>query len=420
MHDLRRLREEPDVIKAGIARKNDKSDIDAILALDQDRRDIIRQVEKLKADRNAATQEIARLKKAGENADDAVAAMRRVGDEITALDNRLRDFELDLNSRMAWVPNVPHASVPDGGEENAVMVREWGVKPTPAFEVKPHWEIGEKLGILDLQAAARISGSGFYLLRGAGARLQRALISYMLDTHTADGYTEIVPPYLVSEETMFGTGQLPKMADDMYRSEADNMWLIPTAEVPVTNIFKQQILDFKELPVNLVAHSPCFRREAGAAGRDTRGMIRVHQFDKVEMVKLVRPETSYDELEVLVRQAEKILQGLQIHYRVMTLAAGDLSFAAAKCYDIELWAAGVQKYLEISSVSNFEDFQARRMNCRFRNEEKKTEFPHTLNGSGLALARLIPAILENYQNPDGTITIPDVLRSYMGGLAKIG
>jgi seryl-tRNA synthetase len=299
-------------------------------------------------------------------------------------------------------------------------VKEWGEIPEPDFDILPHWEIGEKLGILDIAGATKISGSGFYLLKGLGARLQRALVAYMLDTHSADGFTEMATPFIVNADTMFGTGQLPKLEDDMYKTTEDNMYLIPTAEVPITNYFKQQIIDYKQLPIYMVGHSPCFRREAGAAGKDTRGMIRVHQFEKVEMVKIVHPDTSYDELESLLVQAEKILQGLKIPYRVCNLASGDLSFAAAKCYDIELWAAGVKRYLEISSVSNFEDFQARRMNCRFRDEDKKVRHPHTLNGSGVALARLIPAVLENYQNADGTVTVPEVLRPYMGGIENIG
>jgi len=420
MLDIRLIRENPELVKAGIAKKNDNTDIDQILNLDNQRRDIIREVEKLKAERNQATGEIAKKKKAGEAADDAILAMRQLGDKIKALDENQRETEQQLHDLMVWIPNIPHESVPVGGEDDAVVVREWGEIKEPDFEILPHWEIGEKLGILDLPAAAKISGSGFYLLKGMGARLQRALVGYMLDTHTADGFTEIAAPYMVNGNSMFGTGQLPKMAEDMYRTENDDLYLIPTAEVPLTNIFKQEIIRYEDLPVQMVGHTPCFRREAGAAGKDTRGMIRVHQFDKVELVKIVRPEKSYEELELLVAQAEKILQGLKIPYRVATLASGDLSFAAAKCYDIELWAAGVKMYLEISSISNFEDFQARRMSCRFRDEEKKIQFPHTLNGSGVALARLIPAILENYQNADGTITIPEVLRPYMGGAEKIG
>ncbi|KAA3635054.1 MAG: serine--tRNA ligase [Calditrichaeota bacterium] len=419
MLDMKFIRENPDLVKAGIKKKNDSTDIDQLLNLDESRREVIRTVEELKAKRNQATQDIAQKKKAGEKADDAIAAMRKVGQEISELDNKLRDIEAEMEKIAHWIPNLPHESVPVGGEEDMVIVREWGEIPKPSFKVLPHWEIGEKLGILDLEAATKISGSGFYMLRGLGAKLQRALIGYMLDLHTKDNFEEITAPYIVTEETMFGTGQLPKMEDDMYKTTEDGMYLIPTAEVSITNIYKKDILDYKDLPKYLVGYSPCFRREAGAAGKDTRGMIRVHQFDKVEMVKIVDPEKSYDELESLVAQAEKVLQGLKIPYRVGTLASGDLSFAAAKCYDIELWAAGVEKYLEISSVSNFESFQARRMNCRYRDAEKKVNFPHTLNGSGVALARLIPAILENYQNEDGTVSIPEVLRPYMGGIEKI-
>lgn len=419
MLDMKKIRENPDLIKDAIAKKNDKSDIDKLLKLDQNRREIIQEVESLKAERNTVSGEIAKKKKAGESADDVIKAMRELGDKISSFDEKLREVDEDIRNILIWIPNLPHESVPVGGEEDMKIVREWGEVKDAGFEVLPHWEIGEKLNILDIPAATKISGSGFYLLKGLGAKLQRALVSYMLDTHTSDNFVEIAAPYIVNDDSMFGTGQLPKMEEDMYRTEPDGMYLIPTAEVSITNIHKQEILDYKQLPIKMVGHSPCFRREAGAAGKDTRGMIRVHQFDKVEMVKIVKPETSYDELESLVNQAEKILQGLKIPYRVGMLASGDLSFAAAKCYDLELWAPGVKKYLEISSVSNFEDFQARRMNCRFRNEDKKTEFPHTLNGSGVALARLIPAILENYQNADGTVTIPEALRPYMNGLEKI-
>ena len=420
MLDMKFIRENPEFVKEAIAKKKTKIDIDQLLTLDNKRREIIHVVEELKAQRNQASADIAKLKKAGESADTPIAEMKKVGEQISDYDNQLREIESQINDISTWIPNLPHESVQIGGEEDMVVVREWGTIPKPTFKVLPHWEIGAKLGILDLEAAAKISGAGFYLLRGLGARLQRALVSYMLDTHSADGFEEITAPYIVTEDTMFGTGQLPKMEEDMYKTTEDGMYLIPTAEVSITNICKKEILDIKDLPIKMVGYSPCFRREAGAAGKDTRGMIRVHQFDKVEMVKIVDPETSYDELESLVAQAEKILQGLKIPYRVGTLATGDLSFAAAKCYDIELWAAGVEKYLEISSVSNFESFQARRMNCRYRDDEKKINFPHTLNGSGVALARLIPAILENYQNEDGTVTVPEVLVPYMGGITKIG
>lgn len=422
MLDIRFVREDPELVVAGAKKKKTDVDTGKILKLDGQRREIINKVEELKGERNRASGEIAKRKKAGESAEEAIAAMRKVGTEIGGLDEELRQTEESLNELLIRIPNLPHKSVPEGDDEAAnEVVRQWGEIVEPGFKVLPHWEIGEKLGILDIQAATKISGSGFYMLVGPGARLQRALINYMLEMHTEDGFTEVYPPYLVSSETMFGTGQLPKMADDMYRVTGDDdLWLIPTAEVPLTNMFKNQILDYKDLPRGLVAHSPCFRREAGAAGKDTRGMLRVHQFDKVELVRIVRPENSYDELESLTAQAEKVLQGLKIPYRVSVLASGDLSFASAKTYDLELWAAGVKKHLEISSISNFEDFQARRMNCRFRDEEKKIAFPHTLNGSGLALARLIPAILENYQNADGTVTVPEVLRPHMGGIEKIG
>ena len=420
MLDLKFVRENPDLVKAGIARKNDQSDIDAVLKLDQDRRDIIGQVEQLKAERNSASAEVAKKKKAGEPADDLIEKMRAVGDRIAELDTRLRTVEEDLNSALSWIPNIPHDSVPVGPDASSnKIVREWGEIPKPGFKVLPHWEIGAKLNILDLDAAARISGSGFYLLRGKGALLQRALINYMLDTHTADGFVETIAPYLVNASAMYGTGQLPKFAEDMYKTEGDNMYLIPTAEVPLTNMFKDQILSDTQLPMYIVGHSPCFRREAGSAGKDTRGMIRVHQFDKVELVKITHPDRSYDELESLVRQAEKILQGLKIPYRVALLSSGDMTFASSKTYDLELWAAGVNSWLEISSISNFGDFQARRMNARFRDAEKKIRYVHTLNGSGVALARLIPAILENYQNADGSVTVPEVLRSYMKGLDRI-
>lgn len=421
MLDLRFIRENPQVVKDGLAKKSDTSDIDRILAVDEERRAMIQEVESLKAERNRVTGEIARKKKAGEPADDDIAAMKKVGQTIGEMDGKLREVESDLNTRLSWIPNLPHETVPVGKDEAAnAFVREWGEIKEPDFEVLPHWEIGEKLGVLDLAAAARISGSGFYVLRALGSRLQRALVNYMLDLHTADGFVEYAPPYLVTGDSMFGTGQLPKMAEDMYKTADDNLYLIPTGEVPMTNFYRNEILDYKSLPLYMVGYTPCFRREAGAAGKDTRGMIRVHQFDKVELVKIVRPENSYGELESLLSQAEKILQGLKLPYRIVTLASGDLSFASAKTYDIELWAAGVKKYLEISSVSNFEDFQARRMNTRFRDEDKSVKFPHTLNGSGVALARLVPAILENYQNADGTVTIPDVLRPYMGGTEKIG
>lgn len=420
MLDMRLIRDDPESVKAGAINKNDKCDIDLILKLDTQRREIIRAVESLKAERNQASAQIAKKKKAGEDAEEAILATRKIGDQIAAKDQALRELEAKLKTETAQVPNLPHASVPVGRDESAnVLVREWGSKPEYDFKVLPHWEIGEKLGLLDLSAGTAMSGSGFWTLRGPGARLQRALIQYMLDMHAADGFVEVAVPFLVTAETMFGTGQLPKLADDMYRIESDDLWLIPTSEVSVTNLYRQQIIKEEQLPIKMVAHSPCFRREAGAAGKDNRGLLRVHQFDKVELVKIVSPDDSYDELETLTAQAEKVLQGLKLHYRVITLATGDLSFAAAKTYDLELWSAGVNQYLEISSISNFESFQARRMNLRYRDADKKPVFPHTLNGSGLALPRLMAAILENGQNSDGTIAIPEALWSYMGGMEQI-
>lgn len=421
MLDIKLIREQPELVRTAAANKNEKCDLDAVLTLDGRRREVIRTVERLKAERNQASAEIAMKKKAGENADEAIAATRRLGDEIKIQDDTLRQVEADLQKLLEWLPNLPHESVPIGSDSSAnTVVREWGTKPKQDFKVLPHWEIGEKLGILDMAAGAALSGSGFYVLRGQGARLQRALVSYMIDLHSSAGFVEVATPYMVTSDTMFGTGQLPKLASDMYHVEENDLWLIPTAEVPVTNLYKQKIVAEEELPIYMVAHSPCFRREAGAAGKDTRGMIRVHQFDKVELVKIVHPDQSYKELESLVVQCEKVLQGLKLHYRVVNLCTGDLSFASAKTYDLELWASGVERYLEISSISNFESFQARRMNLRFRNVEKKVEFAHTLNGSGLALARLVAAILENYQNSDGSITVPEVLSPYMGGVERIG
>ncbi|MFZ1683914.1 MAG: serine--tRNA ligase [Candidatus Zixiibacteriota bacterium] len=419
MLDLKYLRENPDAARAGLAKKNGAGDISTIIELDIQRREILKEVETLKAERNRVSDEIPKMKKAGQPVEDKILEMRKVGDQITAKDADLREIEAKLKTALDWIPNIPHESVPVGDETHNKQVRTWGEIPKRDFKVLPHWEIGQKLGIMDLEAAAKISGSGFYVLKGLGARLERALISYMIDLHTDAGYTEVRVPILVNADTMYGTGQLPKLAEDMYKTEGDNMYLVPTAEVPVTNLHKQEILAGESMPKYYVAYTPCFRREAGAAGKDTRGMIRVHQFDKVELVKIVRPESSYDELESLLAQAEKVLQGLLIPYRVMLLASGDMSFASAKTYDIDLWAAGVEKWLEISSCSNFEDFQARRMNCRFRDTDKSVKIPHTLNGSGTALARLIPAILENYQNADGSITVPAVLRPYMRGVEVI-
>jgi len=420
MLDLKFIRENPELVKQAVINKNESADIDKILELDEKRRAVISDVEKLKALRNTVSEQIAVKKKNKEDAAEDISRMKEVGQKIAELDKEFRSVKEALDYHMLRVPNIPDEAVPIGPDEDSnVTVREWGEIPKYEFKPLPHWELGEKLDLLDLPAGAKITGSGFYVLKGTGARLRRALISMMLDTHTDDGYIEIAPPFLANAESMTGTGQLPKLADDMYQLKDENFYLIPTGEVPVTNLHRDEILSEDQLPLYYSCYTPCFRREAGAAGKDTRGTLRVHQFDKVEMVKIVRPETSEEEHETLLAQAEKIIKMLKIPYRVRLLATGDLSFAAAKCYDIEIWAAGVGKYLEISSVSNFLDFQARRMNTRFRNKDKKTQFVHTLNGSGVALARLIPAIIENNQTEYGSVVIPEVLRPYMGGLAEI-
>lgn len=421
MLDIKTIREDPERVKKACADKNDLADIDRVLELDARRRRLITEMEALRAQQNKASEEIARAKKRGDDATYAIAAMKEVSQKVGEMSGRVREAEESLHQALLRVPNIPHESVPVGPDEgHNVTVREWGEIPKFDFPPAPHWELGEKLGVLDLPRGAKVSGTGFFVLRGPGAGLERALISFMIDYHVKKhGFTEVMVPFLARTTSMTATGQLPKLADDMYRLENDELYLIPTAEVPVTTLHQDEILSDNDLPLKYVAYTPCFRREAGAAGKDTRGILRVHQFDKVEMVELVLPETSYDELERMVGQAEGLLQLLNVPYRVRLLATGDLSFAAAKCYDIEIWAAGVNKYLEVSSVSNYEDFQARRMNCRFRGPDKKPRYVHTLNGSGLALPRLLVALMENNQTENGEIVIPEVLRPYMGGLERI-
>ncbi|MCP4706528.1 MAG: serine--tRNA ligase, partial [candidate division Zixibacteria bacterium] len=365
-------------------------------------------------------EQIAKKKKNKEDASEDIAQMKEVGQKIGEMDNDLRSVKEALDYHLLRVPNLPDEDVPVGPDEDSnVTIKEWGKVEKPGFEPKAHWDLGEKLDIIDLAAGAKVTGSGFYILKGAGARLQRALISFMLDTHAQDGFIEITAPVMAGTAAMTGTGQLPKLGDDMYFLKEDGLYLIPTGEVPITNLHSGEILSEDQLPKYYMAATNCFRREAGAAGKDNRGLLRVHQFDKVEMVKIVNPDKSAEEHETLLAQAEKIVEALNIPYRVKLLATGDLSFAAAKCYDIEIWSAGVGKFLEISSVSNFLDFQARRMNTRFRDNDNKLRFVHTLNGSGLALPRLIAALLENYQTDYGTVVIPEVLRPYMGGLTEI-
>jgi seryl-tRNA synthetase len=417
--DPKFIRLNPDLVKKSVADKGEKADVDSFLEADQRRRDIIGAVEKLKAEKNTASDEIAKLKKNRLDATGMIEKMRGVGDQIAALDKELQDVESRINDLLLWIPNIPHSSVPIGKTDaDNVEVRKWGEIKSFDFAPRPHWEIGEMIGGLDIKAGAAVSGSGFYFLTGPGARLERALINFMLDLHTQKHeYTEVIVPYLAGSNAMRGTGQIPKLAEDMYYLEKDDLYLIPTAEVSLTNMHADEILPPDSLPIKICAFSPCFRREAGSYGKENRGIVRVHQFHKVEMVKIVEPESSYNELESLVTNAEAVLRALGLTYRVRVLCTGDLSFAAAKCYDLEVWAPGMDTWLEVSSCSNFEDFQARRMNLRYRTEKGgKTAFPHTLNGSGLALPRTVAAVLENYQTKSGEVIVPEPLRPYLGGL----
>ncbi|NIS17927.1 MAG: serine--tRNA ligase [candidate division Zixibacteria bacterium] len=422
MLDLRFISENAELVKKAIKDKHENADIDKILELDSQRKDLIQDVESKKAQRNKATSEIAKLKKSGQDATALIGEMKKLGQEIAELDDRRRDVENELKELLLTIPNIPDPDTPVGNsEDDNVEIRSWGDKPKFDFTPAPHWELGEKLRLFDLPSGAKISGSGFILYTGRGARLQRALINFMLDLHISEhNYKEVSPPFMVTRQTMTGTGQLPKLEEDMYELENRQMFLIPTAEVPVTNIHADEILNEDDLPIYYAAYTPCFRREAGAHGKDTRGLIRIHQFDKVELVKVVKQENSKDELEALVSQAEKVLQLLNLPYRVRILCTADLSFAAAKCYDIEVYSAGVDKFLEVSSCSVYNDFQARRMNLRYRPKDgKKPLFCHTLNGSGLALPRTVIAILENYQTGRGTVIVPEVLRPYMGGIEEL-
>jgi len=419
MLDIKLLRANFDEVKAKLTKRGeDLTDLDKFVGLDEKRRELIAKVEVLKAERNEVSQKVAEMKRNKENADDVIARMREVGDEIKTLDEQLHQVEEDLNYIMMRIPNIPHESVPVGdSEDDNVEVRTWGEKPEFGFEPKPHWEIGTDLNLLDFERAAKVTGSRFVFYRGLGARLERALINFMLDLHIEEhGYEEMLPPYLVNRTSLTGTGQLPKFEEDAFLIEEEDYFLIPTSEVPVTNYYRDEILDGAQLPIAYTAYSTNFRSEAGSAGRDTRGLIRQHQFNKVELVRFVKPEESYDELEKLTGHAEKVLQLLGLPYRVLKMCTADLGFTAAKKYDIEVWIPTQDTYREISSCSNFEDFQARRAGIRFRREQgAKPEYVHTLNGSGLAIGRTVAAILENFQQEDGSIVIPEVLRPYMGG-----
>jgi seryl-tRNA synthetase len=422
MLDVRWIRRDPDEVRARLARRGAAEETDGAVArmleLDEERRALIGEGESLKARRNAVSMEVGARKRRGEPADDVIAEMRTVAERIRELDARLRDVEGELELLLLRTPNVPEEELPLGGAESNQVVREWGERPSFDFEARPHWEIGEQLGLLDLPTGAKVAGSGFPVFTGPGARLQRALINWMLDLHRDEhGYTEASPPFVVNLQAMQGTGQFPRFIEegDAYEIPADGLYLIPTAEVPVTNFHRDELIDGARLPIAYVAYSPCFRREAGAAGKDTRGLLRVHQFDKVELVRFETPDGSAAALETLTGHAERVLQLLGLPYRVLLLAAGDLGFSSKRTYDLEVWAAGVGRWLEVSSCSNFGDYQARRAGIRFRADAgEKPEHVHTLNGSGVALPRTIVAILENYQQADGSVVVPEVLRRYVG------
>ena len=419
MIDLKRLRQDPEGSRTSLLRRRDATvgaSLDALLGFDRERRDILVRVEALKAERNAASQEVARRKRTGEPAEDLMAALKASGDEVKSLDGRLREVESELDRHALAVPNFPADTTPDGDASANRVVRTWGTPPAFGFKPKPHWELAVAQVLFDLPAGAKLTGSGFPVFRGLGARLVRALANFMLDLHTLEhGYLEIAPPYLVNRASLTGTGQLPMFEEDLYAIAADDLFLIPTAEVPVTNLHRDDILDATDLPRGYVAHTPCFRREAGAHGKDTRGLIRVHQFDKVELVRFARPEESDAEHERMTGHAEEVLRRLEIPYRVVELAAGDTGFASARTYDLEVWAAGVDTWLEASSSSTFTDFQARRANIRYRPEPRaKPEFVHTLNASGVAFPRTIIALLENNQTADGSVRVPKALVPYLG------
>lgn len=416
MLDLKFVRSNPEVVKEALKKRNSTLNLDEFLRHEEERRKILFDVETLKAQRNSVSEEVGRRKKSGEDAEKLILEMREVGQQIKTLEDQLSEVEKSMEAVLYEIPNIPHESVPVGKDESDnLQVRNWGTPRTFDFQPLPHFEIGENLDILDFARAGKVTGARFTFYKGLGAKLERALITFMLDRHTAKGYVEILPPYLVHRNSMIGTGQLPKFEEDAFKVEGTEYFLIPTAEVPVTNMYREEILDGDKLPIHHCAYSACFRAEAGSAGRDTRGLIRQHQFNKVELVKFTLPENSYEELEALTRDAESILQDLELPYRVMALSTGDIGFSSAKTYDIEVWLPSFNTYREISSCSNFEDFQARRANIRFRRELKaKPEYVHTLNGSGLAIGRTVSAIIENFQEKDGRVRVPKALQPYMG------
>lgn len=417
MLDIQLIREKPQFVKERLSLRDRSLTelVDRVLEVDARRRSILKELESLRAERNAKSKQIGLLKKQGADTAHIEEEVKRLKEKIEDYEKELSVVETELKDLMLRLPNLPHESVPYGEDENQnVEVRRWGTPREFSFEPKPHWEIGERSGILDFERASKLSGSRFVVLKGWGAKLERALINFMLDYHSRKGYLEVMPPHLVRPEILVGTGQLPKFEEELYKCERDNLYLIPTAEVPLTNLFRDEILSEEDLPIYMVSYTPCYRREAGAYGKDIRGMIRQHQFDKVELVKIVKPEHSYEELEKLTKDAEEILQALGLPYRVVELCTGDLGFASAKTYDIEVWIPSQGRYREISSCSNCEDFQARRMNLRYRDANRRLHFVHTLNGSGLAVGRTLVAILENYQQEDGSVVVPEVLRPYLG------
>lgn len=419
MLDVKFIRENTAKVKTRLAMRGKSYDeeIDQILALDDERRVIIGKVESQKAEQKRISKSIPQLKKKGEDVSGIMAEMKQMSEEVKALDARRTEVENALHDALLGVPNVPADQVPEGADDTCnPEVRRWGEPTQFDFEPKAHWDIGKELGVLDPETAAKVTGSRFHFYKSYGARLERAVINYFLDTHTANGYTEILPPFIANAASMTGTGQLPKFAEDMYHLENTDMYLIPTAEVPVTNMYRDDIIPADQLPIRYAAYSACFRGEAGAAGRDARGLIRQHQFNKVELVNFTAPEDSWTQLENLTNEAERVLQGLGLPYRVVMLCTGDVGFSSACTYDIEVWMPSYGRYLEISSCSNFLDYQARRANIRCRNEAGKPQYAHTLNGSGVAVGRTVAAILENYQNADGSVTVPEALRPYMGGL----
>jgi seryl-tRNA synthetase len=421
MIDPKILREKREVIFEGLKKRGTEINMEKLFSADEKRRTLIQESEKMKSERNELSNEIARLKKSGTDAGDKISHLRDLGKAIEGLEQELRAVEKEWEDILLVIPNIPHETVPVGSSDtDNKEVKIWGAKPSFDFAPLPHWDIGEKLDILDFKRAAKITGSRFTLYKAGGALLERAVINFMLDLHTQEhGYTEVLPPFMVNREAMTGTGQLPKFEEELFKLQGVDYFLIPTAEVPVTNIYSNEILREDDLPIKFVAYTPCFRAEAGAHGKDTRGLTRQHQFNKVELVKFARPEQSYEELEGLLLDAEDVLKKLNIHYRVSLLCTGDLGFSSAKTYDIEVWLPGQNIYREISSCSNFESFQARRAKIRYRKSGNKVDFVHTLNGSGLAAGRTVMAIMENYQNSDGSITIPEALRPYMHGMTKI-